>query len=459
LNELLNINMTDNCYFDYNIVPTYNIMDTDHLVVVDGQLQLKEGDPSVKRNRKNVNSLSAIDISNAIEQIFAERKNADPLSAIEQEIARLKIPRIFDMSESMIVDGWLISRKENPELIHLAEKENPELVPSAVKKKHVRIEDVTPEIKDVTPEIKIQSQEDAFAKLGKLPDRYEWTIDKKNNIYSINHWGMFTATLRDKEKDKKGKSKEQNEEDNPPFAVCVKLYDSSSLKACLSHIYEDISGIQNMNHPNVIHSFGGVFDENTFGEMIEPIDGSIERFMKKNKITPELERKLITGVAAGLVHVHERGPCDCIHVKYIGVTADGTPKIMELGKTKRKMDAYKTPVGILEYRCLEIIKGNQRTNSGDVYSFSLLMWQILHYKYGTNLMTHMKEILGIRGVRDAEAIYKIEHGFINGHRPKIHEDIPKVYADIIKESWVDDPADRPTMENVHKRLLNYSWNN
>ncbi|RIA84973.1 hypothetical protein C1645_782933, partial [Glomus cerebriforme] len=45
---------------------------------------------------------------------------------------------------------------------------------------------------------------------------------------------------------------------------------------------------------------------------------------------------------------------------------------------------------------------------------------------------------------DIHLIYNI----LNGERPKITEDTPKCYADLMKSCWDDDPKKRPSITEI-----------
>jgi serine/threonine protein kinase len=80
--------------------------------------------------------------------------------------------------------------------------------------------------------------------------------------------------------------------------------------------------------------------------------------------------------------------------------------------------------GVVPYITPEIFKGSEFTKEADVYSLGMIMWE---------LTTGCKPFANVK--HDHNLIYKI----LDGERPKITEDTPECYANLMKSCWDPDP--------------------
>ncbi|POG64418.1 kinase-like domain-containing protein [Rhizophagus irregularis DAOM 181602=DAOM 197198] len=96
--------------------------------------------------------------------------------------------------------------------------------------------------------------------------------------------------------------------------------------------------------------------------------------------------------------------------------------------------------GVIPYIAPEIFKGSKFTKEADIYSFAMIMWE---------LTTGCKPFDNVE--HDHTLIYKI----LDGARPKITEDTPECYANLMKSCWDPDPKKRPSIKDI--RLAISGW--
>ncbi|POG64737.1 kinase-like domain-containing protein, partial [Rhizophagus irregularis DAOM 181602=DAOM 197198] len=89
--------------------------------------------------------------------------------------------------------------------------------------------------------------------------------------------------------------------------------------------------------------------------------------------------------------------------------------------------------GVIPYIAPEIFKGSAFSKEADIYSLGMIMWE---------LTTGCKPFANVE--HDIHLIYKI----LDGERPKITEDTPECYANIMKSCWDPDPKKRPSMKEI-----------
>ncbi len=85
----------------------------------------------------------------------------------------------------------------------------------------------------------------------------------------------------------------------------------------------------------------------------------------------------------------------------------------------------------------QVLKGLKYNESADVYSFSILSWEVCTRK------------------KPYESIdpYKLALEVINGIRPTIPPDVHPSLAKIIKDCWNPEPTKRPSFSSIEDELL------
>ncbi|GBB97566.1 hypothetical protein RclHR1_03000009 [Rhizophagus clarus] len=126
-------------------------------------------------------------------------------------------------------------------------------------------------------------------------------------------------------------------------------------------------------------------------------------------------------------------------------------KICDLGTSKSATesttDNEEEIYGIIPYVAPEVLQGKKYTEASDIYSFGMIMWEVM---VGRRPFWDRKH--------DTELIIEI----CDGLRPPIITNAPKGYIDLMKECWHSDPEKRPTADEVLEKIndiLNNEWNN
>ncbi|RGB25061.1 kinase-like domain-containing protein [Rhizophagus diaphanus] len=98
--------------------------------------------------------------------------------------------------------------------------------------------------------------------------------------------------------------------------------------------------------------------------------------------------------------------------------------------------------GVIPYIAPEIFKGVAFSRASDIYSMGMIMWE---------LTTGCKPFANVE--HDTDLIYEI----IDGKRPKITDDTPEDFVNLMKKCWNSDPKKRPSAKKVCESL--YFWAN
>ncbi|KAK8840176.1 hypothetical protein M9Y10_031116 [Tritrichomonas musculus] len=122
------------------------------------------------------------------------------------------------------------------------------------------------------------------------------------------------------------------------------------------------------------------------------------------------------------------------------------PKISDFGFSKRlhsdKSITIQSQAGFKGtpiYIPPESLQTNEQTESGDVYAFAMIMY---------NLLTNE---IPFKELTDFQQLYiKV----LNGERPSFNTIIDQAYKDLIERCWSQDPKDRPTFAQIVEELEN-----
>ncbi len=168
--------------------------------------------------------------------------------------------------------------------------------------------------------------------------------------------------------------------------------------------------------------------------------GSLKDYMTKNFYNIKWNEKLniLKYIAKGLDHIHNQ---NIIHRDFhsgnILYENEFDVVISDLGISKSSIkstnDDDNEIYGIISYMAPEILQGKEYTTASDIYSFGMIMWELIT---GRMPFWDQKD--------DVEFIIKICKGF----RPSIITNAPKGYIELMQECWNSDPNKRPTANDI-----------
>ncbi|RIB20160.1 kinase-like domain-containing protein, partial [Gigaspora rosea] len=99
--------------------------------------------------------------------------------------------------------------------------------------------------------------------------------------------------------------------------------------------------------------------------------------------------------------------------------------------------------GILPYIAPEVLSEQQYIIKSDIYSFGIIMWEILYGRPVPNGMI-------------SEIQFQLE--VCDGLRPPIDESIAMSYSDLMKKCWHAEPEERPTAEEIYDFFAEWQVN-
>ncbi|CAB5192181.1 unnamed protein product [Rhizophagus irregularis] len=169
--------------------------------------------------------------------------------------------------------------------------------------------------------------------------------------------------------------------------------------------------------------------------------GNLHDYLQKNFINITWNNKLfiLRGISIGLESIHND---DFIHRDFHSgnMLLSTYWKVGDLGLSQPANNTLSNNeiYGVIPYIAPEIFKGAAFSKESDVYSLGMIMWE---------LTTGCKPFANVE--HDHYLIFKI----LDGERPKITEDTPECYADLMKKCWDSNPSKRPTIDEILWFLL------
>eukprot|EP01121_Diplochlamys_sp_Union-15-3_P001604 TRINITY_DN11389_c0_g1_i1.p1 TRINITY_DN11389_c0_g1~~TRINITY_DN11389_c0_g1_i1.p1 ORF type:complete len:712 (-),score=84.61 TRINITY_DN11389_c0_g1_i1:23-2158(-) len=223
--------------------------------------------------------------------------------------------------------------------------------------------------------------------------------------------------------------------------VAVKTYfedQESIFKTEVQNLFELQS------HPKIIKIIG-ICIEPPYGIVMKYIpEGSLRDFLHKKEtaLSWKLYILMAMDIAKALLYVHDSGflfrdlKTSNLLVDSVSLNPDDTRILLcDFGVCK-KTDLTSTMLGTPIYLPPEVNDSSQYNSSADVYSFSLVLWEMLYREVPYREFSNFLEL------RSAVA---------RGIRPKL-DGCPVNLANLIKLCWSQDPTKRPNFRSILKHL-------
>jgi len=235
--------------------------------------------------------------------------------------------------------------------------------------------------------------------------------------------------------------------------VAIKrVFQKSGQQEEVDDFLKEIKMMSKLTHPNILLFIGACVTSSDVYIITEYMPrGSIYSILhsdigrgKKEKITLKLEVKLkmLLDSAKGMVYLHSFQP-PIIHrdLKTQNLLVDEFwhVKLCDFGLSRIKIAETMSRLGTLQYSAPEILRGERYTEKADVYSFGIIIWEIL---------TEGIPYDGWPPLRVASDVaYK-------ARRPDIPSGIMPELQALTKVCWSDDPTERPEFSAILQQLEN-----
>lgn len=249
---------------------------------------------------------------------------------------------------------------------------------------------------------------------------------------------------------------------NMPVIIKLIKADRVSSPVAVSEFEAEAAVLSCTEHPNIVKMLGSGHKPRRF-VILELLDGgslSHSLGLRPDSLNRTRTRKftyletlgLARDLASALDYLHNRchRSFKIVHRDLkpdnIGWTSDGTIKLFDFGlccvvrpDDPRTLDGYRMTgnTGTLRYMAPEVALNRPYHTAVDVYSFSIVVWQVL-----TNQVP-------FREMGKKRYYERVVH---NGQRPTLSRAWPKRFRELLQRSWHEDKNVRPDFEDVVREL-------
>ena len=232
---------------------------------------------------------------------------------------------------------------------------------------------------------------------------------------------------------------------NQKLPVALKILKPASTEKNKDDFFKEASVMGQFSHPNVIFLYGVTLKKPIM--IVTPFmeNGSLDKYItiNMNNIPFKELIAICYGTSRGMVYLSLLG---YVHrdlaARNIILDKDLTPKITDFGLSREtEEDFYRVQTGgkiPVRWTAPEAILYRKFNTASDVWSFGVLMWEVMSFgqvPYGdTDNFTIMEELQ-------------------KGYRLPAPDSCPSVIYNLMLRCWDKDPEHRPSFTNVQESLL------
>ncbi|RGB28867.1 kinase-like domain-containing protein [Rhizophagus diaphanus] len=230
--------------------------------------------------------------------------------------------------------------------------------------------------------------------------------------------------------------------------IILKRFENN-IKYFLSELNSNQRCKNKLHHNYIIEVYGFTKDpelDDYILVMEYASEGDLHKYLQKNFTNIAWNNKklfILQQISTGLEYIHNN---EFIHRDFHSgnILLDFKWKIGDLGLSQSVNNESSNDeiYGVIPYIAPEIFKGSAFSKEADIYCLGMIMWE---------LTTGCKPFANVK--HDIHLIYKI----LDGERPKITEDTPECYANLMKSCWDHDPKKRPPLKEIYLTLGNWIY--
>lgn len=222
-------------------------------------------------------------------------------------------------------------------------------------------------------------------------------------------------------------------------AKVVELTSSKGSNELLKELQREEQVTSRLTHPNVVQFLGSASAPPRYCLVFEFMEGgALSSYLKANKGAPVDFFRLATDMAQGMAYLHEHSVMHRdLKSSNVLLAADGTAKISDFGlscvmELGRNADLT-AETGTYGWMAPEVIKHEPYSSKADVYSFAVVLWELLAKETPFKGQSPMQTAMA---VADRQM------------RPALPRKTPPKIAEMIEHLWHQDPAKRPDFSAI-----------
>ena len=197
-------------------------------------------------------------------------------------------------------------------------------------------------------------------------------------------------------------------------------------------------------HPNIIRFFGFVHEHpDTIIVTALAKNGSLYQYLHKDLKVPTLEQSLkwARQISYGMAHIHKLGIAHRdLKSSNILFTDDMEVQICDFGLSRSipNTTAISKMAGTWRWMAPEVALGKKINMMCDVFSFSMVVWEVMEHK--------------VPFYNETDIVASMQ--IIQGKRPGFTFEWPGYLAKITNDGWSENPYRRPTFFDIITSLEN-----
>eukprot|EP00884_Botryococcus_braunii_P004692 jgi/Botrbrau1/14223/Bobra.0254s0012.1 len=214
---------------------------------------------------------------------------------------------------------------------------------------------------------------------------------------------------------------------------------------CIQEFLQEVAMMRKARHKNIVQMIGAHMGPDRKLIVFEYMSGgSVHDWIRRQPEVPlSAVMEIAIGVANGMAYLHSM---NIIHrdLKAANLLIDSEHKIVKVSdfgvaRIVDEINVMTSETGTYRWMAPEVISHKQYNGKADVYSFGILLWELLTQKTPYEAMTPIQAAVGV--VQD-------------NLRPPIPDGIPRRLRDLIERCWAADPEIRPTFPELLIDLRN-----
>ncbi|CDP11370.1 unnamed protein product [Coffea canephora] len=225
--------------------------------------------------------------------------------------------------------------------------------------------------------------------------------------------------------------------------VAIKVLRSEHLNATLEDEFaQEVAILRQVQHKNVVRFIGACTKSPNFWIVTEFMPGgSLYEYLHKNHIVlkPPQLLKFAIDVCKGMEYLHLN---NIIHrdLKTANLLMDSAKvvKVADFGVARFQSvgGVMTAETGTYRWMAPEVINHQPYDQKADVFSFAIVLWELVTSKIPYNTMTPLQAALGVR----------------QGLRPELPKDAHPKLLNMMQRCWEAIPENRPSFSNIRVQL-------